>query len=310
MINIRQAESGQSRSSDSGQALSVIILVMAVVLTVALSLVSRTISDISISKKEDDSSRAFSAAEAGVEQALLKGGTNVTPFQGNVTGQDSFSVTATPLSSGGTEYALPLLLAAGETAPIWLVDHADDGSLTCSALKPCFTGNKLKVCWGATGTQDNVPTTPAVEVSIVYLRSDTDLSTTRIARGAYDPYATRPDGNSFTKGSEGSCTIGTESYKYSRTVDLALLGVLIRPDVASRRGPQYLRFRMLYNTNQSHPVGTAIVGPGAFPIQGSKVVSSGTSGSATRSLEVYQLFADLPPIFDFAVFSGSGGIVK
>lgn len=297
-----------TRVLEKGQALLIIILVMTVVLTIALSLVSRTISDISISKKEDDSSRAFSAAEAGVEQALLKG--TSTSFVGNVTSTDSFSASATPLSSEGTEYAMPLLLAAGETAPVWLVNHAEDGSLTCSAASPCFTGNTLKVCWGASGTDPGVSTTPAVEVSIVYLTSDTDLSTARIARGAYDPFPSRPDANSFTTGSEGSCTIGTQAYEFSRTVDLSALGVLVRPTVDVRRGPQYLRFGMLYNTNQSHPIGATIVGPGAFPVQGSKIVSAGTSGTATRSLEVYQLFADLPPIFDFALFSGSGGIVK
>lgn len=305
-----QRRSALRSEATNGQALLIIILVMAVVLTIALSLVSRTVSDISISKKEDDSSRAFSAAEAGVEQALLKGTGATTPFSGNITSLDSFTASTTPMSSGGTEYAMPLLLAAGETAPVWLVNHADDGSLTCSAAKPCFTGNKLKVCWGAKDTNASATTTPAVEISLVYLTSDTDLSTTKIARGAYDPYSARPDSNSFTKGSEGSCTIGTQAYEFSRTVDLAVLGVLIRPDVASRRGPQYLRFRMLYSTDQSHPAGLSIVGAGAFPLQGSKVVSAGTSGSATRSLEVYQLFADLPPIFDFALFSGAGGIVK
>lgn len=300
----------QAPSAVEGQALLIVILVMAVVLTIALSLVSRTISDINISTKEDDSSRAFSAAEAGIEQALLNKSTGTYTLNGNVTSQDSFSVNATPLVSGGNEFSVPLLLSAGETAPVWLVEHADDGSLTCSLTKPCFTGSQLKVCWGESGTPDSA-TSPAVEATVVYLTSDTDLSTARIARAAFDPIVSRTDVNNFTKGSEGTnCTVQGKSYQYSKTIDLAALGVTIRGNAAQRRGPQYLRVRMLYNTDQAHPIGVNVAGAGMFPLQGSKVISQGTSGTATRSLEVSQLFPDLPPIFDSVVFSGSGGIVK
>ena len=57
----------------SGQALLIILLVMAVGLTVALAIVSRSVTDIRISRQEEESARAFSAAEAGIEQALIGG---------------------------------------------------------------------------------------------------------------------------------------------------------------------------------------------------------------------------------------------
>ena len=61
-----------------GQALVIILLVLAVASTVVLSLVSRTVTDVAITTKEKDSSRAFSAAEAGVEEALVGGPTSGT----------------------------------------------------------------------------------------------------------------------------------------------------------------------------------------------------------------------------------------
>lgn len=290
---------------ERGQALVIIVLVMAVVLTIALSVVSRSITDINISTKDDNSSRAFSAAEAGIEQALLNG-----PLTGNLPSQDSFSSEITLLASGGTELAVPLLLSSGETAPVWLVGHDDSGELACSVDKPCFTGSQLKVCWGEKDTPDNVSTTPAIEVSVLYTTSDTDFSTTKIARTAFDPHLTRTDNNSFIKGNDGECTISGVIYEFSKTVDLASVGVTVRPSTNVRRGPQFARLRLLYNTTQSHPVGVSVQGSGNFPIQGKRVTSTGFSGEAQRRLEVYQLYSDLPPVFDFTIFSGSGGIVK
>ncbi|HRR05567.1 MAG TPA: hypothetical protein P5325_02065, partial [Candidatus Woesebacteria bacterium] len=54
----------------SGQALLIILLVLSVALTTGLALVARTTTDISISEKETASSKAFEAAEAGIEEAL------------------------------------------------------------------------------------------------------------------------------------------------------------------------------------------------------------------------------------------------
>ena len=59
--------------SDSGQALLVILLSMTVILTVVLSVVSRTVTDITITTYQEDAQRAFDAAEAGIEDALLTG---------------------------------------------------------------------------------------------------------------------------------------------------------------------------------------------------------------------------------------------
>ena len=58
-------------TSQSGQALLIVLLSMAVILTVVLSFASKSITEVSITSYEEDALRAFSAAEAGVEKALL-----------------------------------------------------------------------------------------------------------------------------------------------------------------------------------------------------------------------------------------------
>ena len=50
----------------SGQALLIVLLGMAVVLTMVLSVVSRSVTDIQLTTRDDEALRAFSAAEAGV----------------------------------------------------------------------------------------------------------------------------------------------------------------------------------------------------------------------------------------------------
>jgi len=54
----------------SGQAVLLVVLTLAVVLTLVLSVISRTITDVKITTVEGDSLRAFSAAEAGIERHL------------------------------------------------------------------------------------------------------------------------------------------------------------------------------------------------------------------------------------------------
>ena len=55
-----------------------------------------------------------------------------------------------------------------------------------------------------------------------------------------------------------------------------------------------------------HPV--SIIGPSGslFPVQGSVIDSSGSSGSSTRRVEVTRGFRELPGIFENAAISGGG----
>jgi hypothetical protein len=58
------------KNKEKGQALLMLLLVLSVVLTIIIATVSRSVTDIKITTYEDNSARAFGAAEAGVEEAL------------------------------------------------------------------------------------------------------------------------------------------------------------------------------------------------------------------------------------------------
>lgn len=308
------------RQRVEGQALLIIVLVMAVALTIGLSVIARSITDIAISQKEEEAAKAFSAAEAGVEQALIS--TCSPPCNPSPPTIDTGSVTGllvdTLVSSGGKSFVHPQALAAGESASIWLIGHDSTGNLVCLSAYPCFTSTfgQIEICWGKKGTASDSSITPAIEVMVFYTSGSGDWSTTKVARTTFDANATRRGTNGFGYAiGGGGCGIpgASQTFEFTRGINLSSdLGVTLRSSPTNSTGPQLIRVRLLYNTNQTHPVGINVdyIGNGALPQQGTKIISTGTSGNATRKLEVYKLYSDLPSIFDYALFSGTGGIVK
>lgn len=283
----------KSSLSQSGQALVLVLLSLAVVLTLVLYILSRSVTDIAVSTREEEAIRAFSAAEAGVERALIAG------TIGNISGafgDASFSAEVTSVSENGYSFNYPINLASGDTATIWFMSHDENGNLVCDATHPCFSGNSLNVCWGKLGTDTSGSETPALEVSVFY-----DDGTVKIARGAFDSYSGRGNNFSLPDSSNGSCVIDGVTYQFGKTVSLPP-GEL-----------KFARVRMFYNITQNHEVGFSVPAVGdSLPSQGISVSSSGTSGDsgeANRRVEVFQGFPEIPPIFDSVIFS-SGSLVK
>ncbi len=289
--------------NQKGQALLLILLTMAVVLVVVLSVLSRTITDITVTTKEEEALRAFSAAEAGIEKALIAGDS----FSGTAGENASFVATVTDFGEGQTEYVYPEDLFSGESATFWFIDHDEDtGGLTCDTGN-CFTRSQMAVCWGGSGSE-----IPAVEISIFY---DTDpfnetYSDVQIARVTADKVLTREDtpNNFDSPDGVGSCTIGNRDFSYQKTVVFSDVGI----NNSSTLGALlFAKVRFFYNFNEAHGVGINVTGSGGIvSSQGKKIESIGTSGEANRKVEVYQTFGELPPIFDAVLFSPVGGVTK
>ncbi|MEK7061501.1 MAG: hypothetical protein AAB954_02470 [Patescibacteria group bacterium] len=288
-------------NNSSGQALLLVLLSMSVVLTIVLSILARSTLDINVSSQSEESVRAFSAAEAGIEQALVVGSTGDVDV-GNAT----FNAEVTAFSSAASEFILPSSLYSGESATVWFVSHDANGNLTCND-GTCFTGNQLQVCWGKAGTPDNSATTPAIEVSIVYLSIPGNYTTAKIAREVIDPNTARRSSNSFTAPNNGACQVNSQTFPFKKTLNLASLGI----PAASFNfdgGLQLARLAILYNTDMGHPVSVNVSfgGNSALPSQGTVIDSSGVSGGSTRRVEVVRGFKELPDIFETVVFSQGG----
>jgi len=288
--------------NESGQAVLVVLLVMAVVLTIVLSILGASTSDIRISSNETESLRAFSAAEAGIEKALLYN----SSAQGSV-GSANYNVSVTTLAEGTKSFNYPTNLVSGDVAMLWFVAHDANGNLVCNAGTPCFTGKTVKVCWGKSGTSALSPTAPALDLTIYYLTTPGNYATVRTAKAVYDPNSSRLAGNFYAAADLGSCDIGGVSYQFQKTVDLSSLGIGAS-SYNNQNGLQFLSVRTLYNSDVDQPLGFDLnfAGNSAIPAQGSKIDSTGTLNASTRRIVVASPFSGYPPIRDNAVFSPSG----
>ncbi len=267
-----------------GQALIMVLLVLGITATIGLSIMSRSITEVSVSTTTDESARALEAAEAGVEKSL---GGVIVSSSGSDTIPDSnasFRVSNTAVAgTANTNYSVPYRLTPGDVASVYLQGQDSNGAPIT------YSGSGLRICWG-----DGSGTRPAMEAVLYYLSG----GVVTVGRNGYD-------GNSRSKfkttdGNTGSCSGGT--YQSSHYIPFSDLGM------TAGSTPLVLRLRLVYNTTPQ----TLLVMPDAgttLPVQGKDVISTGESGSATQRLHVIQSNPDTPMMFDMALFSG-GSLVQ
>lgn len=249
------------------------LLVLGIAITVGLSVMSRSVTEVSISTTSDEAARALEAAEAGVERSL--GGIIAGPSgAGTVpTTNSSYSVNNSSVAgTSGTAYAIPYRIANGDVASVYLQGVNSAGAAIT------YSGS-LRICWGQSGS------TPAAIETILYYR---EAGVVRVGRNGYDS-----SGRGGFAGTDGAG--GCSGYATGKLVSMNDLGM-------PSGTPLLLRIRTLYNTT-AQPI---LVEPqgGTLPVQGKDVISTGQSGTATQKLHVIQTNPDLPFMFDMALFSG------
>jgi len=297
-------EKEKDNISQKGQALLIILLVLSVILTTALSIVSRTVTEITISTAEEESSRALSAAEAGIERVLMSGG----DVSGTLPNLASFETVVDATSGSDNEFSYPAWLEAGESATFWMVSHDESGNLSCSGL-PCFRGTGLNVCWGSGVSPGGAP---AVEISFYFDQSlmsiqNGDFSNMEIARLAYDPIAERRSVNSFSNPTGGACIIGVDNYMFS-TGNISLTDNIFIPlGCANEVVPGcaiMVKVKFFYNLDAA-PVGisTVLLTGAQLPAQGLSISSTGVYADKTRKIDVFQSFPVPPVVFESSIFS-------
>lgn len=272
-IRLRQLADPQGKPlfwESSGQALLIILLVMAVALTISLSVISRSITDIRISQQTEEAARAYSAAEAGIEEALITGSSGSLTFS-----ETGAKYTTDVAGVGeGNEFVFPQELTQNEIQTLYLARYETSGSLT-----RYYTAGTINVCWRGNA---------ALEVSTYYQQA----GSYKVARVALDPDASRRDTNKFDPPDGDSC-VGLSNKKTLTLPTGANITLL------------FLRLRVFYANAQ---VGIASPeGPGGtLPSQGTKIESTGQAGQATRKVEVVRFHPAPPEIFDFVLFSETG----
>lgn len=262
----------------SGQIALIALLVLTIATTVGLSLIARTTTDVSVTRNIEESARAFSAAEAGIEETLKSGvassGTT-DPTLGV-----SYIVTIDPAGGGvGSPFVFPQKTLNENTETVWLVNH--DPSTGMIVETPTYTANTIDVCWSSESI------TPAIVISVLYHKFGGSY---QVAKAAYDPDGSRANNFSAPTPGIGSCPTSTS---YRSRITFTDLGITAADTLIA------LRIRPVYSGAQ-----IAIAPAQALPTQGNRIKSVGTAGSdVNRKIIVYQQYRAPDSIFDYAVYS-------
>lgn len=276
-----------------GQAVLIIVLLMAVALTVGVAIVSRSITDVKLSSQDEESARAFSAAEAGLDIYLSGDAATSTLSEGTI----NYSVTTSTLGES-TSILFPKQLAAGESQSLWLVNHSEDGQIDASSY---YSDSSITVYWGNPG--DTGDGSPALEATLFYKDFLGDYKVTRWAFDAKKDIRNNNFSSSVTVNSEAIAGLQqTVVPAYSTTITLP----------SSPNIPYLLNLKPLYNSD-SVWVGVKS-SSGNFPAQATcyKSTAQIIASGVTRAVNQCRYFKTPGALFDYALFStnSDSGLAK
>ncbi len=258
----------------AGQTLLIVVLVMVVGLTIGLSIVSKSITNVRTTTEEANSAQALAAAEAGVAQAIQTNAlTGISSTYGN---NASFTSKLTE-SAGQTTVLLNdgTIVPQDEGADLWLVPHDSSGLPVYSSP---WGGSSVNIYWGD-------PTGPCEQAALEILVIKGSSLDPTSSRYALDPCIGRREGatgNNFTNPTAGGPYIKAEK-SFSYTFQISVTSGLIA------------RIIPIYN-NAIIAVEDTSVTPAPFPSQGAVITSTGKAKDTTiqRKLNVFQGFSFLP----------------
>lgn len=265
-----------------GQVLLITVLVLSVAVTIALSLIGRGVSDVSMSRNLEESARAFSAAEAGIEEALRTNTQQTNTSYGSVGYTSEIAV----IGDSTGVYTLPTI-TVGQADTVWLVEHNASNGID---FPPSYyyPNGTIDICWSH--VPEGQPT-PALETAIYYKSGSSYL----VNRGFYDPSSSQwpvQDPENLNNGCGGMENV------YHQTVSIPV-GVV----------PLFMRIRPYYG---NATVSIAPLGGNKLPKQGLEVSSVGctqitasgcTEGGVTRKIVVRRQYPGAATIFDYSIYS-------
>lgn len=299
MIRIIVIEVYMKRYSEKGQILLIVVLAMVVALTVGLSIASRIVTELKISKQNEESQRAFQAAEAGIQQTL-KSGTPGTPITQSFSSNNSSfqsSIVNTGENSNEIDVNAGIDVDQDSGADVWLSTYNPDIALNYSNPMGCSgscSAVNATIYWG--DTSDPAPNgqsdcssgssgnsvAPAIEVVILYDKSDPKISKYVFDCGGRIPGATAAD-----NAGPYNVTVNGEnkSFRYRGVINFTE-GLV-------------MKVIPIFNSTK-----IAIQSAENFPKQGSEVTSTGTSGETQRRIKYFTSLPQLPiEVFPYSILS-------
>lgn len=262
-----------------GQVLLIVVLVMVTALTIGLSVTARTITNIKTSQEAENSEKAFSAAEAGIEESLTSGNNEVGTFTNNA----SYTTTVTNLS--GVE--LPL----NNGVPV-LKDDAIDLWLSSYPSYANQWSGTFTLYWGQAGDVCSPSEASNTMAALEIIVMQGNRNAPNITRYAVDPCSQRSLSNNFEFVAPGGGVVSGKSYPYRRTITVNS-GLFVR--IIPLYAPVSIGVRGCDGSNTNCL---------ALPSQGTVVEAVGTADNTQRKLISYQRYPKIPTeLFPYSFFA-------
>lgn len=313
--------------NEKGQIAVILLLFILVALTIGLAATQRSLTNIITSTDAEQSSRAFSAAEAGLQRSIaavnpiVLSGPNPSPPPvleselGNSANASLNVINNLPRSAAqiGSDHGEPLEyppIGKDAIAQFWLANPTNSNSNwnknvgSFNSPQFAFSGPSLEVYWGFNNPVSNPQ--PAIELNLVVENGTGGFDSHRYF---FDNFALgRTGSNNFTPIPAGDCsgtTIHTSSSVSATATDRSFYCHASIP-VAAGDVPIILRARILYS-NGKEPIAVAPMGNCgincSLPPQAAIYTSRGFSGQSQKTLQVFRQPFYVSPLLDFALFS-------
>lgn len=251
------------RDPQSGQIAVIVLLLMVVMLTIGLSLASRTTEELFLSNQGSDSARVFNAAESGVEEALS---TNIESISGNIT--------STPMTIGGADVQYTV------TPDSVIETKLQEGqSLLVNVNKN--SGNIRINWWDKSSGYSNCGTDDPASLIIASYYDDGGVTKVR-----FHPVGQCGDGYM------GVSSSGYDNYRYRYLLNLGDLANLTT---------KFIRIKAVYNDTTIRVQGEAFNLPAQFHTIRSTATNN--QGDETRVVEVKRTLSTAPSFMEFALYT-------
>jgi hypothetical protein len=273
-INHEQVLKG--RKLEQGQALLIVVMVMVVALTVGLSVAIRTTTSVRISSEDESSERAFSAAEAGIEQAFL---TNTSVPLTSLENNTTYQTSVVNLTGGEFLVNNGTSILKDEPVDIWLSNYPDYSSP--------WSGS-LIINWGAASDTCSPSEANNTQAALEIVVLTGTLANPRSATYALDPCPARAATNNFELVSTAGSIVNGRAFSHQRTINVV-------SGLIARITPLYATTDIGVQKGGADP---------AFPSQGIVVTSTGVSDSTQRKIVSFRAHPKLPAeLFPYIFFS-------
>ncbi len=267
-----------------GQILILVLLAVVVVLAIGLSVASRNITNLRTSTQTEQSQRAFTAAEGGVEDVL----SNLEQIGEDIalnTGASGCNIAGDTadcdVGVGGLDASVQVKSSRVYQAAIQL------GNVAQIDLSG-FNGDHVKVEWAKEDDEFSVDDggSAAVEISLVYGASPYNIERW------YFPGTISGAARSETSGSNPSGTSSCVPSGFEHCVDV---------DVSSFQPPQVLRIRPFFTRTTVKVAGVDDdLEPQTYDVSSTATTEIGV----TRKVQVSRsALPQVPAVFDYAIYS-------